>query len=394
MAIISYGKIDKKLFLILLLFIVRGISQIILNINSREFYTEYLVALEEDIGSIIAAIVINFFFKNKNKNKGKSIRSFKYLVILFLLLLVKSGFLYTYFYILVDTSYYYHELSSATNGVEIILISIATFLLLKYKYYIHHIITMLIYCALGISIDLILGNFSILVYKYVYIYIIFIINEVLLYCYLKYMMDKLYYYYTEVILYYGIFDLIIKLFIFSGIIIYEYKNDIDGIIYELKAYFENTNVFIIISFQFLFLILEGSFSHVLIILIIYYLRPNLMIANDEINVYSDIIFYQDNQNKYYTLIPFVLQILALLFYFEILEFNFCNLNINTTKNIQIRVEEESKERQTVSSGIDIDNEYLLDENGFSLNDESDIDKNEGMNSDKKFPLIREMELIN
>ena len=119
-----------------------------------------------------------------------------------------------------------------------------------------------------------------------------------------------------------------------------------------------------------------------------------MIVDDEINVYSDIIFYQDNQNKYYTLIPFVLQILALLFYFEILEFNFCNLNKNTAKNIQIREEEESKERQSVSSGIDINNEYFLDENGFNPNDESDIDENEGMNSDKKFPLIVETELVN
>ena len=77
-------------------------------------------------------------------------------------------------------------------------------------------ITMFIYCFLGIGIDLILGNFSIIKYNYVYIYIIFIINEILIYCYLKYMMDKLYYQYIEIILYYGIFGLIVKILIFSG----------------------------------------------------------------------------------------------------------------------------------------------------------------------------------
>ena len=52
------------------------------------------------------------------------------------------------------------------------LITLFTFLLLKYKYYIHHIITMIIYCILGIAIDAILGAFFIINLKYFYIYYI------------------------------------------------------------------------------------------------------------------------------------------------------------------------------------------------------------------------------
>jgi len=72
---------------------------------------------------------------------------------------------------------------------------------------------------------------------------------------------------------------------------------------------------------------------------IYYLQPNYTIII-EFFVLEISIFYEDINNKYYTLIPFILQILALLFYFEILEFNFFNLNYNTIKNIQKREEDE------------------------------------------------------
>ena len=48
------------------------------------------------------------------------------------------------------------------------------------------------------------------------------------------------------------------------------------------------------------------------------------------------MFYIENPDKYYSIIPFALQVLSLLFYFEILEFNFCKLNKNTAKNIRSR----------------------------------------------------------
>ena len=125
-------------------------------------------------------------------------------------------------------------------------------------------ISMLIYCALAISIDSILGNFTKINYKYVYIYIIFIINEVLLFCYLKYMMDKLYYHYSEVILYWGIIGLILKIIIFSGMIIYERKNNIEGIIFGLKAYFKEINIAIIIFLQFFLLYNIWSFFSIIV----------------------------------------------------------------------------------------------------------------------------------
>ena len=383
MAIISFGRLDKKLFLILFLFIVRTIYKIVTNETPEDASEGNLGALEEDAGTIIIGIITYFLFHQKLKRTDKGKRSFIYILILFLLFFVKNGFEYTYSTFVKNSKQYrYYTILNATNGIEIILMSIGTFLLLNYKYYIHHMISMMIYCALGIIIEIILENFTRIGYDYVYIFIIYIINEVLIYCYLKYMMDKLYYPITEIIIYYGICGLIAKIIIFSGKAIYQYKNDIDGIIDGIKTYFEETNVFVIIFFQFIYILLDGGFNHILTILIIYYLRPNILIITDEINVLEGTILYGDNPNRFYTLIPFVFQILSMMVYFEIIELNFCNLNINTAKNIEMREEEERKSRPSESSLIELEEQYYVKENEFKSKDErgSDIiDKIEEIN---------------
>ena len=60
-----------------------------------------------------------------------------------------------------------------------------------------------------------------------------------------------------------------------------------------------------------------------------------MLISDEINVYEKIFFYEERQNKIYILFVFLFQMLILLFYYEILEFNFFGLNKNTAKSIQM-----------------------------------------------------------
>jgi len=55
-------------------------------------------------------------------------------------------------------------------------------------------------------------------------------------------------------------------------------------------------------------------THGLYILVIYYLSPNLLILTDEINVLEGTIFYGNDPNRFYIIIPFVFQILSMLFY--------------------------------------------------------------------------------
>ena len=183
MAIIAFGKVDKKLILLVFITIVRTINLLISNETPEENSNGILCSLEEEVGPIIAGIILILIFRQKEKKVNKEREDFfKYLLILFLLRLVKSGYERIYPYIIKEKVYKFNNILNTINGVEIILITIGTFILLNYKYYIHHIISMLIYCALGITIDFILKNYSIMNFKYIYIYIVYIINEVLLFC--------------------------------------------------------------------------------------------------------------------------------------------------------------------------------------------------------------------
>ena len=105
---------------------------------------------------------------------------------------------------------------------------------------------------------------------------------------------------------------------------------------------------------------------------VFYLKPNHTIITDEILVYTRFIFYdEEKDNKYYTIIPFVFQILALIFYFEILEFNFCELNKNTIKNIQDREHSENEPQKKDVNLIEIGDYYIKEmKDNSSLNSDN------------------------
>ena len=355
--IITYGQIDKKLILLVFVTIVRTIN--IFVSNEDETSNGMLCSFEEEIGSIIAGLTLYFIFRHRINKSGKEKRNILHLLILFLLRTVKSGYEKIFYYNVPDKTYRFNNILNTTNGLEIFIITGGTFLILNYKYHIHHMISMIIFCALGIGMDFLFDNYSIQHFDYIYIYIIYIINEALVYCYLKYMMDKLYYQYTEIILYWGLTGLIVKLFIYSGLSLYEYINDIEGYILEVRKYFAEASIISIIFLQFFYYIIDSAIYFSLIILLLFYLRPNHMIISDEIHVYLDIILYKNKPNKAYSIIPFVFQILALLFYFEILEFNFCGLNKNTAKNIKNRERIEFARKSMDSSRIELGDQYIF-----------------------------------
>ena len=395
MAIISYGRLNKKILLILYYTITREIYNVITNTIVSDSSNRYLSFLGEYTGYIIAGIILRYLYKRKKKDIEKKKRSLKDMIILIISIAVKSSYESIYRYATnFDPYYNYYLILNSGNGVEFILMSYGTYLLLKYKYYTHHIVTMIIYCILSFSIDLILGNFTLISYEYIYCFIIFLISESTVYCYIKYMTDKLYYHYTEIMLYYGIIKLIMKILIFTGIIIYEYKNNIEGIIYGIKTYIEETNIYITIFFQFIYVIIDGALYCIFFILIIYYLRPNYLIVVDQITNFSENVIFGDNEKIYYAIIPFVIQNLIILFYFEIFELNFCNLNVNTIKNIETRERNELETRSSNASEIELGNQYLIREDKNKTNTEGEIDFNEDLSFDRMSPLNKEFEMKN
>lgn len=360
MSIISYGFIDKKLFLVALIIIFKIINNVINYNYSYEYLNTYLGLLESEIGPILASIILYFKFKNKQKNKLKTKKNIKYIIILVIFRVIQFGiFNISNIIISKNLKYNYAILLISVNGIEIIFISIASSLMLKYKYYAHHKISMIIYCLLGISIDFILNHFFILNYKCIYILIIEVINEILLYCYIKYMLDKLYYDYIHIIFYWGIIGLVIEFFIISGFIIFQHISGTDEILNNINTYFSETNVAIIIFYQFVYHILDSAIYYSLIILLLYYLRPNHIIITDQINAYLITMINDSTSNKWYTIIPFIFQILALFVYFEIIEINLWNLNKNTTKNILKREIEESEGEFFDNDNLEIDDQYYI-----------------------------------
>ena len=367
MALISFGRIDKKLLLIVFTATINLIELIVLMEVNEKYYNKTLIIITKEIGAIIIGIFMNCKYKEKQNKIRKNKKSFKYILYLFLFRLIKSSY-EIFYYNIINDKYILAELLNTTNGLELILLSIGTYILLKYKYYIHHIISMIIYLSLSIAIDFILQNFQNSQYDYVYIYIIYIVNEISFFCYLKYLMDKIYYNYKEVVIYMGITGFITNILGYGAVFIYQYKLNIkESIINELREYFvfDATKVLSFIFLQLLFELLNGGLYYLLIVLMIFYFKPNYIVMTDEIYVFIECIAYKDKKNKYYTFIPFFVQIFVLLIYFEIIELNFFKLNENTTKNIlereEIEKEEENEDEQLKDEieQIELNGEYIL-----------------------------------
>ena len=200
------------------------------------------------------------------------------------------------------------------------------------------------------------------------------------------MMDKLYYRYVDIIFIWGIIGLIIKIGIILGLSIYQYINEIDDIFIKIYDYFIETNTIIIIVYQFLYYIFDSAIYYSSLILLLYYLKPNHIIITDDIDAYSNVLLYNTSSDKWYTIIPFILQILSLLFYFEILEFNFWNLNKNTIKNILKREAEELDGGSSYQSEIGINDQYYLTKKDLKINND---EEKENVEIEKSNSLIDE-----
>ena len=378
MALILLGRLDKKLLIIIVIDIVHLINLIVLNEVNEKFFNNTLINLEEEIGIIIIGLFMFCKYKEKQNKTYKNKKSFKYILFLFIFRLIKSS--YEIFCInIFDKKYRFTKVLNTTNGFILLLMSLVTYILLKYKYYIHHIISMFLYLAIGISIDLILHSYQEIKYDYIYFYIIYVVNEVLIFCYIKYLMDKLYYNYKEVVIYWGITGLIAIILTYVALYIYQYKLNINNnIINELREYFDFDKLKIVnfIFLQLLYVLLNGGIFYFLTILMIDYFKPNYTVITDQIYVFVRCIAYEDRKNKYYTFITFAFQILALLIYFEIIELNFFKLNENTTKNIlereEIEKEEQNEDEQIKEEiqEIEINGEYILRDTITNLDEEN------------------------
>jgi len=237
----------------------------------------------------------------------------------------------------------------------------------KSKYYIHHIISLVIYCSLSISIDFLLDNYKVeLLDKtplQIICSIIAIILEIVLISYQSYMMNTLYYHYWTICFSSGLFLLVTSLISLIGAYTFGDKNDKTNYYYSYFQYLKNAEFKYIFPRLLSWLVIYGLID-LFQSLTLENLTANHLMIGYEIGKLANTFIYGKSSRKWYSIILFTLQLIILLFFLEILEFNFCNLNKNTKRNIE--------ERTLISMDIreSINNDNEVDIEGYSIQQEN------------------------
>ena len=112
--------------------------------------------------------------------------------------------------------------------------------------------------------------------------------------------------------------------------------------------------------RFLFgLVLNGFSIGILEFIILDKLTPNYIIISYEIGKIPSSIIFSESGERWRISIILMFQIIGLLFYLEIFEFNFCSLDKNTKRNINERMisdgdfENRESENEVSIGGYDI-----------------------------------------
>ena len=308
--------------------------------------------------SVLFPIIFKFKGQfEKSERKCTKVIFKDYLILLLIILL----------YIGIDTLIGYLNITAEhiadmwiCSCFQIIFYIFLTIMILKSKYYIHNIISMIICCIFSVIIDLILGNLKrIELGSFLSLLDIFV--DDLLYCYIKYLMDKKYRSYWNILFFYGLYLFIIKgIFFIIEIIKDPYNNSVFIAIRKAETKY--------IILNFLLYAIFYEFLQMLLTLLIleYFSLLHVFISHELYIVVVYCLFFFSDYNKYkyhlLFLIPAFFQLLSLLFFLEILEFNFCNLNYNTKRNIMLIQEEEMLLRNDSNTNdieIEIDKDLII-----------------------------------
>ena len=183
------------------------------------------------------------------------------------------------------------------------------------------------------------------------------------YGYQKYMMDVLFHPYWSVSLAIGLTSFIVNSGLLMACLIKGKEKSIkenNQMFIGFYKYFEEVDLGIIIVKHLLNFILS-FFLNLFRSLTILYFTPDYILISFTISRILDIVMETE---AYECLVLFILQFITLMFYLEIFEFNFWDLNKNTRRNIQEREREEMlfqerTSRTSSSSEIEISPDYIV-----------------------------------
>ena len=353
---IIFGIIGKKIYLTFLLAFI----MILYSIFKQLIPQGNDISLINKLGGSVLqmlSVFIPYILKFKDKSKTSTMKCTKiifidyfiFLLIILLILGISKLIEYLNIQAISVNSIYIGEC------FQMICYILLSLVILKSKYHIHHIISFILFSIFTVIIDLIFGNFQVLE-SASFLYIIPNLVDDLLACFQKYMIDKKYHSYWNILFFFGLFSFIIYSIELIIIII---KDPNDNPIFITIRIGETK--YIILNF-FLDAIFYNFLRILITCLILQYFSANHLLVSFALNnLVNFTIICSSNEDKYYFffLIPAVFQITSLLFFLEILEFNFCNLNKNTKRNIMLREENEMVSRDSKASDIEIDIDLII-----------------------------------
>ena len=374
--LIIFGQINKKYLLPFFFFFF----EIILSIINGYFLLKenhFLFKLfDGGLGQMsVRLLPIIFKISNKNNDKDNLIIKNKFLqyflICLFLFLTITIRVIGDYIIDRLTKEDGIYNDNNVFLKTDFIVLSFGmTFLvciticLLKYKYYKHHIISMIIFLIFGVISDIALDNYGEIngyFFLIKFIKIVEIIIESFYICYQKYMMEKLYFPYWSVSFVQGCFVFCIASVLLIVILINPDKEKSSlEFISKFYLYFDNDiNSIIVKEIVQLFLYI---FSSTLTILILYNFVPNFIYIITQLTYISQNIM-EKSSDKLYCIVFYFIQFIALMIHLEILELNFCGLNKYTRRNIHLRGILDLKGEDTDSAAdfdyIEINDDYRI-----------------------------------
>ena len=355
---IRIGQVNRKLVILILIYSVTVIfTELNFFFSSRDT-NNIIDFFVSSLGEIFGGILMPYIVKNKttikSKKKSSKKQSVKDYFLLFIIFLIAIG---TRFLVNISTNNTLQlSILSFLQGWAIILFLILTYFFLKYKYYIHHIISLSIFCISCVLLDIILGHFSNLGLSLLYMFI-YVSFDAVIAIYLKYLMDYKYKQYWNILLAIGL------IYFLSGFIefIIQLILNKSQVLEMLKYYFTNTGVGYIILRFFVEFIFGGFFREMIKCVIIKNFSPDYILIGNQADLIFIDIYLIDEKYQYSSILLFILLIFSLLFYLEIFEYNFCDLNKNTKRNIQLRAESENFIDDTIDDKIELSAGYIVKE---------------------------------
>ena len=257
---------------------------------------------------------------------------------------------------------------------EMVFLIVISILLLKYKFYKHHIISLGIFFVFGIICEIVLGTYNningtLILVKF--IRILEIVINATLYCYQKYMMEKYYYPYWNIGFIPGAVLFIITTGLFIIILADSNKEKSSiNFVSSFYLYFQQIE-----THKVIIRILVGFILHFIVcpitVLIIYYFSPSyILIISQFSRIFNILVIY--SPEKLYCIIFYIIQIFAMMIHLEILQINICGLDKYTKKNIDLRgIEDTLGEGRDSTVGlktIDLDVNYSIQKENIEMNE--------------------------